>query len=84
MSGDLWILGDHKLLALARFIASAVGLDALVIAQRTAEEQVIPGSHVQRGNLDVREMLFDRERLPVIVVAGMSQPIKKIRRYRGV
>ena len=69
---------DDKLLPLARFVASAVGLDALVVAQRTAEKQVIPGSHMQRGNFDVRKMLFDRERLPVIVVAGMRQPIQKV------
>ena len=75
---------DYQLLSLARLLAPTIRPDAHVTAQRTAKKQVIPGGDVQRWYFDVREMFFDRKRLPVIVVARMSQPIQKVRCDRRI
>src|SRR5581483_6398481 len=56
---------------------------SFVIAQRATEKKVIPCGNMQGGNVDISVMIFDRNGLPVIVVAGVRQPIEIVRRERG-
>ena len=69
-----------RLLAVARSLRAGVGLQSHVIAQRAALKDVVPGGDGQRGNLNVRVVLFNRPLLPVTVVSGMIEPILKVRR----
>lgn len=50
---------DHQVLAFARRFTAAVVADALIILQRSSEEQVVPGCDVQGGNGDVGEVLLN-------------------------
>jgi len=72
---------DHQQpLALARFFAATVRLDAHVVAQRTAEENVVPRTRVQGRNLNIREVIFNGNPLPEVVIRRMGQPVEVIRR----
>ena len=74
---------DEQALALAGFFAAAVGFDADVIAQRAAKENVVPRGDVQCGHVNVREMVFNGDALPIVVIGGMGKPIEKVRSESG-
>src|SRR4030095_3364950 len=46
--------------------------------QRTAKKNVIPGRDRQHWDLNIRIMFFDGPSLPVVVIAGMGQPIEEV------
>ncbi len=73
---------DHELLAVARGVVAAVRLDAEIVAKRAAEKNVVPRGDVQSGDVNVGEMLFDRDFFPVVVVVGMREPVEIVRRER--
>src|SRR5262249_15876173 len=72
---------DHsQLLSFSRLVTSAVVSYSFVVAQRTAEKQVVPSCHMQRCHLHIRTALLNRESFPVTVIARMGQPIDKVGR----
>ena len=71
---------DQKALVLAgRFVAGVIA-QSLIIAEGTALKDVVPGGYMQRRNLDIGKVIFNRPTLPIIVVVRMRQPVQEIRR----
>ena len=68
----------QEMLATTGSFTSPMCLDSDVVPQRSTLENVIPGRDVEHRNIDVSEMFFDRQLLPVFVVVGMRQPIQEI------
>src|SRR5205823_4144816 len=80
MAADL----NQQSLTVARGFRSAVRLDAHVVAQRAGEKNVVPSADMQSGNLDIREMFFDRPLFPIGVVIWMREPVEIVwREFRG-
>src|SRR5260370_41216644 len=76
MATDLY----QQTLALAGRFRGAVRLDSHVIPERASEKNVVPAADVQRGDLDIREVLLDGPLLPICGIGGMREPIEIIRR----
>src|SRR5208337_341547 len=77
----------EKTLAFAGFLGCGVCFQAGVVAERAAQEDVVPGPDVQRGNTNVRVVLLEVYALPIGVVGGMGKPVEEVRserRCRGV
>src|SRR5436305_6476721 len=70
---------DHQqMLSFTGFFA-IVRFNAHVVAQRTTQENVVPGRDVQDGNIDIGEVFFKRPSLPIFVVGWMGKPVEKVR-----
>ena len=70
---------NQEMLSAARDIVRPMKLYSDIVAQRSAQKNVIPGSDRQRGYADVSEMILDRPALPIVVIVGVGQPVEKIR-----
>src|SRR5580658_3881573 len=75
------VAADHHEQALSstRSIAS-VRPDPSVISQRSALENVVPGSHGESWNVNVGVVFFDRPALPIGVVVGVLEPVEEVGR----
>jgi hypothetical protein len=69
---------DEEFLALACFFGGGTRFEPRVIAERAAEENIVPGGDVERGDADIGVVLFYGPTFPVIIVGGMHQPIEEI------
>src|SRR6266446_7447069 len=59
----------QEMLAVARGFAARPAFQQNVIAQRAAEKDVVPSGDVKDRHLDVSVVLFDRDSLPICVIA---------------
>src|ERR1700747_3467601 len=71
--------GHKQALGLACAVTACMLPEPNVVAQRSTQENVVPGCDGERWHLDIGEVLLNRPTLPVIVVTGMRQPIQKVR-----
>src|SRR5204863_4636707 len=55
---------------------AALALHADEVLERAAEEDVEPAADVERGHLDLRVAPVDRERVPVLVVRRVVEPVE--------
>ena len=46
-----------------------------IIANSSAEEDVVPTAEVQGGDVNLRVVLFDRQFLPVLIEVGVCKPV---------
>ena len=73
---------DHEMLSAARGFVLAMQLHSDVVAQRSAEKNVVPRRDRQRGYADVGIVILNGPALPILVIAGMGQPVEKVRSQR--
>ena len=74
---------DLESLSFPRRSRSGFRLQPHVIAQRSAQKDVVPRAHSEHRHLDIRVVVFNRNRFPVMVVVRMFQPIREVRREAG-
>ena len=66
---------DNQLLTLAGILGRAMLAHTREIPNRAAEEYVVPAPEVESRHGDIRMGVFNADRLPVLVVFRVGQPV---------
>ena len=74
---------DQEATRFARFRRFALVLIPSIVAQRSAEKDVVPGAELRALTSRSAIAVFDTESLPVVVIFGMGEPVVIVRSEVG-